>query len=135
VGNYSWLDRLWIIHVITVQYGAKGRSSDCDEEVVQIFKGTHARKKVFDTRKTDVTHTTFVNPTIWKEVYGNVKEDIPPDMPIAKMKPSNTKIHFHPSYATYFQKDQILRSLDSGECQNGNQNDRDSQDWCHNGHL
>jgi len=83
---------------------------------------------VFDTRKTDVTHTTFANPTIWKKVYGNVEEDMPPpDMPIVKMKPINIKISFHATFGCkYFQKDQILRSLDSGECQNRNQNDRHS---------
>jgi len=35
----------------------------------------------------DVTHATFVDAASWKQVYGDVKEDLPPGMPIAKMKP------------------------------------------------
>ena len=52
-------------------------------------------KIVFDTRKMDVTHATFVDAASWKQVYGDVKEDFPPGMSIAKKKPIDINLYFH----------------------------------------
>ena len=63
------------------------------------LKGHVKGKIVFDTRKMDISHAQFVDAAPWKQTYGDVQEELPPDCPEAKMKPIDTTVYFDASFA------------------------------------
>ena len=105
IGSAQWaitLGRMDITYAVSMlsRYNMAPREGHllAMKKLFGYLKGHMKGKIVFDTRKLDVTHATFVNPASWKQVYGNVKEELPPGMPIAKMKPIDINLYFDASF-------------------------------------
>ena len=47
----------------------------------------HSKGKiVFDTRPLEIPNVEYFNGSNWRQIYGDIKEELPPDMPEPKMK-------------------------------------------------
>ena len=60
----------------------------------------HTKGKIlYDTRHLDVGDVEYFEGSNWKQIYGEIKEDIPKNTPKAKMKPVQITIYFDASHA------------------------------------
>jgi len=64
------------------------------------LKGHIKGKTLFDTRRLIVPENTeFFEGSNWRQIYGDVKEEIPQNKPAPKMKPVQLTIYFDASHA------------------------------------
>ena len=69
------------------------------KKVFGYLKGHLKGKIIFDPRPLKVDEVEYFDGSNWQQIYGDVKEDIPHDMPIAKLKPIQLTIYFDASHA------------------------------------
>ena len=54
---------------------------------------------LFDPRELPIGDVEFLGSGNWKQTYGNVKDELPPDLLTPKMKPVKITIYFDASFA------------------------------------
>ena len=69
------------------------------KKVFGYLKGHLKGKIIFDPRPLKVDEVEYFDGSNWQQIYGDVKEDIPHDMPTAKLKPIQLTIYFDASHA------------------------------------
>ena len=105
VGSALWattLGRYDVMYAVSTlaRYNAMPREGHL-QAMLRVFgylKGFSKAKLVFDTRDF-IEKTEDVEVTGWKELYPNAEEEMPPDMPVAKMKPVNVTGLYDASHA------------------------------------
>lgn len=63
------------------------------------LKGHSKGQILFDTHALPIGEVKFFDGGNWFQTYRNVKEELPPDLPTAKMKPVKIIIYFDASFA------------------------------------
>ena len=63
------------------------------------LKGHIKGKILFDTRHLTLPEVEFFDGSNWRQTYGDIKEEMPPNAPEPKMKPVKITIYFDASHA------------------------------------
>ena len=66
----------------------------------QSYPKSHSKGKiVVDTRPLEIPNVEYFTGLKWHQIYDDIKEELPPDMPEPKMKEVTQTIFFYASYA------------------------------------
>ena len=117
IGSAQWaitLGRIDIQYATTMlsRFGMCPREGHLTamKKVFGYLKGHTKGKILYDTRHLDTGDVEFFEGSNWKQIYGDVKEDIPKNIPDLKMKPVQVSIYFDASHAC----DMVTRRLVTG---------------------
>ena len=106
IGSAQWaitLGRIDIQYATTMlsRFGMCPREGHLTamKKVFGYLKGHTKGKILYDTRHLDTGDVEFFKGSNWKQIYGDVKEDIPKNIPDLKMKPVQVSIYFDASHA------------------------------------
>jgi hypothetical protein len=72
---------------------------DAMKRLFGYLKGHLKGKILFDTKHIKLDNVEEFSGSNWKQTYGDLKEELPPDMPRLKMKPIQLTIYFDASHA------------------------------------